>query len=206
MPPWEEIPGSDFQQRLFICKNEFEITHDFGQDIYYDRGRRRRLFPEGWEKKKNHDVRLDLIKKIPIKNGEGGRTPKNETLYRSRAPAGRGEERRKESGTAEGSKSKAVIYHPRTQSKRRSAVQLNCVVKSVKIVVFVELWGRSGFLHFVEDVLQLDTLREDCGIIRKQASTDGGVLWKIMCVDVVQVWRKDGSLRDPREARSRVRI
>ncbi|GFU98380.1 hypothetical protein TNCV_385261 [Trichonephila clavipes] len=33
----------------------------------------------------------------------------------------------------------------------------------------------------------LDTLRENCGIIRKQASTDGGVLWKVMCVDVVQV-------------------
>ncbi|GFW54700.1 hypothetical protein TNCV_788021 [Trichonephila clavipes] len=203
MPPWEEIPGSDFQQRLFICKNEFEITHDFGQDIYYDRGRRRRLFPEGWEKKKNHDVRLDLIKKIPIKNGEGGRTPKHETLYRSRAPVGRGEERRKESGTAEGSKSKAVIYHPRTQSKRRSAVQLNCVVKSVKRVVFVELWGAERVSPLRR---RLDTLREDCGIIRKQASTDGGVLWKIMCVDVVQVRRKDGSLRDPREARSRVRI
>ncbi|GFW71215.1 hypothetical protein TNCV_536331 [Trichonephila clavipes] len=69
----------------------------------YDRGR---LFPEGWEKKINHDVKLDLIKKIPIKNGEGGRTPKHETLYRSRAPAGRGEERRKESGTAEGSESR----------------------------------------------------------------------------------------------------
>ncbi|GFV22839.1 hypothetical protein TNCV_4962541 [Trichonephila clavipes] len=98
----------------------------------------------------------------PRKNGEGGRTPKHETLYRSRAPAGRGEERRKESGTAEGSKSRRV--------------------------------------------LQLDTLREDCGIIRKQASTDGGVLWKIVCVDVAQVRRKDRSLRDPREARSRVRI
>ncbi|GFT54141.1 hypothetical protein TNCV_3562771 [Trichonephila clavipes] len=36
-------------------------------------------------------------------------------------------------------------------------------------------------------VFQLDTLRENCGIIRKQASTDGGVLWKVMCVDVVQV-------------------
>ncbi|GFX10251.1 hypothetical protein TNCV_1866482 [Trichonephila clavipes] len=29
-------------------------------------------------------------------------------------------------------------------------------------------------------------MRENCGIIRKQASTDGGVLWKVMCVDVVQ--------------------
>ncbi|GFT22567.1 hypothetical protein TNCV_1978131 [Trichonephila clavipes] len=76
----------------------------------------------------------DLIKRSPRQNGKGGRTPKRETLYRSRAPAGRGEERRKERGTAEGSESKAVIYHPRTQSKRRSAVQLNYVVKSVKRV------------------------------------------------------------------------
>ncbi|GFT59768.1 hypothetical protein TNCV_4783311 [Trichonephila clavipes] len=38
-----------------------------------------------------------------------------------------------------------------------------------------------------EEMKTLDTLREDCGIIRKQASTDGGVLWKVMCVDVVQV-------------------
>ncbi|GFU29810.1 hypothetical protein TNCV_405371 [Trichonephila clavipes] len=90
----------------------------------------------------------------------GGRTyPKTRTLYRSKAPAGGGEEGRKEGGTAEGSESEA-----------------------------------------------LDTLRENCGIIRKQASTDGGVLWKVMCVDVVQVRRKNRSLRDPREARSRVRI
>ncbi|GFU64891.1 hypothetical protein TNCV_785421 [Trichonephila clavipes] len=51
----------------------------------------------------------------------------------------------------------------------------------------------------------LDTLRENCGIIRKQASTDGGVLWKVVRVNIVQVRRKDRSLRDPREARSRVR-
>ncbi|GFW10065.1 hypothetical protein TNCV_4208301 [Trichonephila clavipes] len=57
-----------------------------------------------------------------------------------------------------------------------------------------------------DEIRKLDTLREDCGIIHKQASTDGGVLWKVMCVDVVQVWRKDRSLRDPREARFRVRI
>ncbi|GFW33096.1 hypothetical protein TNCV_2110261 [Trichonephila clavipes] len=52
----------------------------------------------------------------------------------------------------------------------------------------------------------LDTLRENCGIIRKQASTDCGVLWKVVRVNVVQVRRKDRSLRDPREARSRVRV
>ncbi|GFV98858.1 hypothetical protein TNCV_2913751 [Trichonephila clavipes] len=54
--------------------------------------------------------------------------------------------------------------------------------------------------------VRLDTLRENCGIIRKQASTDGGVLWKVVCVNVVQVRRKDRTLRDPREARSRVRV
>ncbi|GFX75809.1 hypothetical protein TNCV_2237811 [Trichonephila clavipes] len=70
------------------------------------RRRRRRLFPEGWEKKINHDARMDLIKKTPTTK-RGGRTyPEVRTLYRSRAPAGRGEERRKESGTAEGSKSR----------------------------------------------------------------------------------------------------
>ncbi|GFX95488.1 transposable element Tcb2 transposase [Trichonephila clavipes] len=31
----------------------------------------------------------------------------------------------------------------------------------------------------------LDTLRENCGIIRKQASTDGGVLWEVVRVNVV---------------------
>ncbi|GFU36063.1 hypothetical protein TNCV_4191591 [Trichonephila clavipes] len=52
----------------------------------------------------------------------------------------------------------------------------------------------------------LNTLREDCGIIRKQASTDGGVLWKVVCVNILQVRRKGRSLRDPREARFRVRV
>ncbi|GFX64225.1 hypothetical protein TNCV_2688051 [Trichonephila clavipes] len=51
---------------------------------------------EGWEKKKNHNLISDLIKRSPRQNGEGGRTPKLETLYRSRAPAGGGEEGRKE--------------------------------------------------------------------------------------------------------------
>ncbi|GFS80253.1 hypothetical protein TNCV_3447221 [Trichonephila clavipes] len=53
---------------------------------------------------------------------------------------------------------------------------------------------------------KLDTLRENCGIIRKQPSTDGGVLWKVVRVNVVQVRRKDISLRDPREAKSPVRV
>ncbi|GFX44434.1 hypothetical protein TNCV_1394551 [Trichonephila clavipes] len=42
-----------------------------------DRGR---LFPEGWEKKINHDVKVEQIKETPTKKGEGGRTPKHKTL------------------------------------------------------------------------------------------------------------------------------
>ncbi|GFW89962.1 hypothetical protein TNCV_3741481 [Trichonephila clavipes] len=45
---------------------------------------------------------MDLINKIPTKNGGGGHTPKHETLYRSRAPAGLGEERRKNAGRKAG--------------------------------------------------------------------------------------------------------
>ncbi|GFV94803.1 hypothetical protein TNCV_1028011 [Trichonephila clavipes] len=52
---------------------------------------------------------------------------------------------------------------------------------------------------------RLDTLRENCGIIHKQASTDDGMLWEVVRVNVVQVRRKDRSLRDPKEARSCVR-
>ncbi|GFT58164.1 hypothetical protein TNCV_2748021 [Trichonephila clavipes] len=56
---------------------------------------------EGWENKVNHDVMTDLIKKSPTT--KRGRTdPKARNALRSRAPAGRGEERRKESGTAKG--------------------------------------------------------------------------------------------------------
>ncbi|GFV22215.1 hypothetical protein TNCV_926731, partial [Trichonephila clavipes] len=96
---------------------------------------RQRLFPEGWEEMKNRmKENVSNQENSPAERG-GGRTPKHETLYRCRAPAGRG----------------------RTQGRQ------------------------SGRLN------ALDTLRENCGIIRKQASTDGGVLWKVMCVDVVQV-------------------
>ncbi|GFX76674.1 hypothetical protein TNCV_663831 [Trichonephila clavipes] len=102
-----------------------------------------RLFPEGWEKKVNHDVRMDLIKKTSTTK-RGGRTyPKARTLYRSRAPAGRGEVGRK------GGRPKAVNQGGEISPKNRSAVQLNRVVKSVKRVFFVELWGaeRVSPLH-----------------------------------------------------------
>ncbi|GFU73072.1 hypothetical protein TNCV_4310061 [Trichonephila clavipes] len=63
-----------------------------------------RLFPEGWEKKINHNLMSDQIKNLP-KNGEGGRTPKHERSIEAERRRG-GEERRKERGTAEGSESR----------------------------------------------------------------------------------------------------
>ncbi|GFV64382.1 hypothetical protein TNCV_2503001 [Trichonephila clavipes] len=64
----------------------------------------------------------------------------------------------------------------------------------------------NRFKDISREFSDLDTLRENCGIIRKQASTDGGVSWKVVRVNVVQVRRKDRSLLDPREARSCVRV
>ncbi|GFW86384.1 transposable element Tcb1 transposase [Trichonephila clavipes] len=89
------------------CREHHNWTEqDCACVLFSDENDRGRLFPERWEKKINHDVRLDLIKKTPTTK-RGGRTyPKARTLYRSRAPAGRGEERRKESGTTEGSESR----------------------------------------------------------------------------------------------------
>ncbi|GFU07099.1 hypothetical protein TNCV_4051131, partial [Trichonephila clavipes] len=34
-----------------------------------------RLFPEGWEKKINHDVKVEQIKKTPTKTGRGRTYP-----------------------------------------------------------------------------------------------------------------------------------
>ncbi|GFX96451.1 heat shock 70kDa protein 8 [Trichonephila clavipes] len=68
---------------------------------------------------------------------------------------------------------KAVIYHPRTQSKRRSAVQLNHVVKSVKRVLFVELWGaerisplRRRELWFQQDGATCHTARATIDLLK----------------------------------------
>ncbi|GFT65807.1 hypothetical protein TNCV_729381 [Trichonephila clavipes] len=93
-----------------------------------ERGRRRDSAFSQKGGRKSKKPKADLIKRSPRQNGEGGRTPKLETLYRSRAPAGGGEERRKAVGTAERSKSKAVTYHPRTQNKMTqcSAANICC--------------------------------------------------------------------------------
>ncbi|GFW20269.1 hypothetical protein TNCV_1855911 [Trichonephila clavipes] len=125
---------------------------------------------EGWEKKINHDVKVEQIKKTPTKNGEGGRAPKHERSNEAERRRGEGKNAGRKTG-----RPMAMNQDDRCVSRHS---------------------GRT----------KLDTFREDCGINRKQASTDGGVLWKVVCVDVVQVRRKDRTLRDPREARSRVRV
>ncbi|GFY31725.1 hypothetical protein TNCV_4200341 [Trichonephila clavipes] len=56
----------------------------------HDRGRRRRLFPEGWEKKMNHDVKVEQIKKTPTRNGEGGRAQKHERSNETERRRGKG--------------------------------------------------------------------------------------------------------------------
>ncbi|GFT70269.1 hypothetical protein TNCV_3457091 [Trichonephila clavipes] len=57
-----------------------------------DRGRRRRrrIFPEGWEKKIDHDMKIKQITKTPTKNGEGGRTPKHERSNEAGRRRGKG--------------------------------------------------------------------------------------------------------------------
>ncbi|GFV20289.1 hypothetical protein TNCV_2737631 [Trichonephila clavipes] len=55
-----------------------------------------RLFPEGWEKKINHDKKIKQITKTPTKKEEGGRTPKQERSNEA--------ERRREEGKNAGRK------------------------------------------------------------------------------------------------------
>ncbi|GFV93266.1 putative RNA-directed DNA polymerase from transposon X-element [Trichonephila clavipes] len=74
---------------------------------------------------------MDLIKRTPRQNGEGGRTPKHETLYRCRAPAGGGEERRKAVGTAERSKSKAQQNRER-ETETLSKNEVNALYKQLQ--------------------------------------------------------------------------
>ncbi|GFS72451.1 hypothetical protein TNCV_2116021 [Trichonephila clavipes] len=66
------------------------------------------------------------------------------------------------------------VFLPEFGQKKRHPLRA-CVL--TETVAFVQ--SRSA--------RQLDTLRENCGIIRKQASTDGGVLWEVVRVNVVQV-------------------
>ncbi|GFU44854.1 hypothetical protein TNCV_1680231 [Trichonephila clavipes] len=128
----------------------------------------------------NHDVKVEQIKKSSHKK-RGGRTyPQHENAL-TKQSAGWGKNAGRKTGRpkAVNQDGGEITSEPRVNGAVQNS---NRIVKS------------------------LDTLREDCGIIRKQVSTDGGVLWKVVCVNVVQVRRKDRTLRDPREARSRVRV
>ncbi|GFX36626.1 hypothetical protein TNCV_3537501 [Trichonephila clavipes] len=62
-----------------------------------ERGRRR-LFPVGWEKKINHSLMTDLIKRTPRQNGEGGRTPKLERSIEAERRRGEGKKAGRNAG------------------------------------------------------------------------------------------------------------
>ncbi|GFV81410.1 hypothetical protein TNCV_2034191 [Trichonephila clavipes] len=74
------------------------------------------LFPEGWEKKIDHDMKIKEITKTPTKNGEGGRTPKHERFNGAERRRGRG---RTQEGRRDGRRLriKSVKDHFRTQSE-----------------------------------------------------------------------------------------
>ncbi|GFU16709.1 hypothetical protein TNCV_3029531 [Trichonephila clavipes] len=87
----------------------------------------------------------DLIKKSPTtKRGEDGPQSTKRSIEAERR-RGEGKNAGRKAGRPK------AVSEPRTQSKRRSAVQLNHIVKSVKRVLFVELWGAERVLHFVEE-------------------------------------------------------
>ncbi|GFW90425.1 hypothetical protein TNCV_1390421 [Trichonephila clavipes] len=92
-----------------ITSHDPTREHPLSSKLKLDgRGRRRdsAFTQKDGRNRKNHERKRNKSRNIPRQNGEGGRTPKLETLYRSRAAAGGGEERRKAVGTAESSKSK----------------------------------------------------------------------------------------------------
>ncbi|GFW68459.1 hypothetical protein TNCV_3300011 [Trichonephila clavipes] len=72
---------------------------------------------------------------------------------------------------------------------RDNKVLLFTAVMSPILAYGCPVWGYAAKTNInILDTLQnstirmiLDTLRENCGIIRKQTSTDGGVLWKVVC-------------------------
>ncbi|GFT36710.1 hypothetical protein TNCV_2980681 [Trichonephila clavipes] len=85
-----------------------------------------------------------------------------------------------------------------------NSVLRTCDFFNIAIISWALFWRicshaeRSGgvgvYLSELIKSISLDTLRENCGIIRKQASTDGGVLWEIMRVNVVQKYGKIGQI------------
>ncbi|GFS52544.1 hypothetical protein TNCV_4851881 [Trichonephila clavipes] len=77
----------------------------------------RRLFPEGWEKTINHDVRVESNQENSHKKWGGRTYPKARNALTRQSATGRGEDRRKESGTAEGCESRRrdITQEPRVK-------------------------------------------------------------------------------------------
>ncbi|GFX68831.1 hypothetical protein TNCV_3865301 [Trichonephila clavipes] len=142
-------------------------------------------------------MKIKQITKTPTKNGEGGRTPKHERSNEAERRRGEGKNAGRKAGW------------PKAVNQGGEISPKNPEMRIRKQCLCFDNWIVMRFYRFKDisrEFSDLDTLRENCGIIRKQANTDGGMFWKVVRVNVVQVQRKDRSLRDPREARSRVRV
>ncbi|GFV06616.1 hypothetical protein TNCV_2949381 [Trichonephila clavipes] len=64
----DSIPQSDIRHLSLIVYIKINLSENANVDVRCTFSEKL-LFTEGWEKKVNHDVRMDLIKKIPIKMG-----------------------------------------------------------------------------------------------------------------------------------------
>ncbi|GFV24876.1 uncharacterized protein TNCV_883441 [Trichonephila clavipes] len=71
------------------------MIRPLSNSLNYVRGR---LFPEGWEKKRNHNLISDLIKKSPRQNVEVGRTPKHERSIEAERRRGEGKKAGRNAG------------------------------------------------------------------------------------------------------------
>ncbi|GFW84637.1 hypothetical protein TNCV_2596821 [Trichonephila clavipes] len=82
---------------LLGVKPSFSFVYKLKLD-YRGRRCRRRLFPEGWEKKIDHYMKIKQVTKTPTKNGEGERTPKHERSNESERRRGKGKNAGRKTG------------------------------------------------------------------------------------------------------------
>ncbi|GFT44151.1 hypothetical protein TNCV_576261 [Trichonephila clavipes] len=135
--------------------------------------------------------RLIKSRKLPQKTGREDVPQSTKRSNEAERRRGR-EERRKEDGRPKAANQDGEIS-PQNPEMR---IRKHCLCFDNWIVMRF-----NRFKDISREISDLDTLREDCGIIRKQASNDGGVLWKVVCLNVVQVRRKDRSPEGPQRGK-----
>ncbi|GFV95565.1 hypothetical protein TNCV_4575661 [Trichonephila clavipes] len=155
----EDTPRDCQQQLCHLSSGSIQLSPSvkrftseyYEQYLCYDRGR---LFPEEREKKVNHDVRMDLIKKTPTTK-RGGRTyPKaRNALSKQSAGGARGrtQERKRDDRRQ---RIKAVRNHPRTQKKVLSRGRRSCGECSEEV-------GEKGLLESRSPTFRIDSSEKD---------------------------------------------